>query len=205
MKKHALHGADAFKERITPSLSSVHVIAFDRYFLSVRGILVRSCGLIALFLIFSFKVGYTQSAGPSVVGVSGGQATSGQVYVTWTVGEVAVGHHYALNGEGSITEGVHQPYLQVEPLRNNHSFDALIFPNPVTSEVTLRLPLTGQELVSAHLVDGQGRILQEKKNLPGGDTRFDLRQLPVGVYYLHLGQTKDASRLESYKIIKVNR
>lgn len=161
-----------------------------------------ACTFILSFL--SLSSCFAQSTSPAVIGVSGGQLASDGVTVTWTVGEIAVAHHYARDGQSSLTEGVHQPYIQVQQWSETNPFAAQVFPNPVTSEFILRLPLTLEQSVDGRLVDGQGRILQEKSKVTGGDTRFDLRNLPVGVYYLHLRQSNDATRAGTYKVVKVN-
>lgn len=207
MKRQAQNCADAPKKGIyfsLPSEQDIRGICRCSVFSRMSSPQWLQLACVLSLICFLPNYGISQTTSPSVIGVGGGQLTSDVVTITWTVGEIAVARHFARDDQGSITEGVHQPYLTVEQLSGAAGFNASIFPNPVTSEFILRLPLTLEQSVQGRLVDGQGRILQEKNRVTGGDTRFDLRGLPVGVYYLHLRQTNNAARAGTYKVVKVN-
>ena len=196
LKADVIRGYDIFP------LLPVRVVQNCRSHSSIS--LKQSFPLLVVFLFLFSIQAFSQSSSPAVIGVSGGQLSSDHVTITWTLGAVAIGRHYTADKTGSLTEGVHQPYLVVEQISDAAAFNASIFPNPVTSECIVRLPLSLQQGVSGRLVDNQGRILREKHDLTGGDTRFDLRALPAGTYYLHLRSSEGDRRAGVYKIVKVN-
>ena len=112
-----------------------------------------------LLLLFSFR-GFAQET----ILTSSGNATGTGGTVEYSVGQTAF---ITVNGTtGTMTEGVQQPYeilfMTGQEDLPGVSLDCIVYPNPATTEVRLKLEDTPVTDMSYQLRNTLGEILEEK-------------------------------------------
>ncbi|WP_373551752.1 T9SS type A sorting domain-containing protein [Haliscomenobacter sp.] len=153
-------------------------------------------------IIVAALSGQAQSLTPEVLSTAGGtiNSPSKQIRLAWTLGETAV-LRWTTPGGGSVTEGFHQPVLQVSNLQNPSIALVRIAPNPVQSQLFLTIDQKEEKELSAILSDVQGRVLTKLRHLTIGNTELDLNKYPAGVYFLSLQYYNEAP-LQTFKVVK---
>lgn len=78
--------------------------------------------------------------------------------------------------------------------------NALIYPNPTTTELNIVLPVQTSSQAIIRLVDGFGQVRKETTMLNVSDNKviFDVQNLPQGIYYLHI---IDESTTKQYQVM----
>ncbi len=142
-----------------------------------------------------------QSLSPAVISTAGGHMQNDKVSLDWTLGEAAVSRWKT--PQGFVTEGFHQPVLEVSLLPKYGTTMISIAPNPVQSTLNVQLKEPSKHSLFANLVDIQGRVLIPLTNLQLGNTEFDMGNLPAGMYFLNVSRQNGKS-LEVYKVVKTN-
>lgn len=142
-----------------------------------------------------------QSLSPQVLSNAGGTVLSPEMRISWTLGEVAVSQWQTNGNSGSITEGFHQPYLQVSQITYTEQELVKIVPNPVREMLNLFAISNDQELYIANLQDAQGRILIKNLKLKG-KAEIDMSIYPAGVYFLSIRQSGKTS-IQNHKVVKL--
>lgn len=137
-----------------------------------------------------------------VVSTAGGYGVSGELSVSWTLGELAVHTLKSADETLILTQGFQQSGLTVTHVENQlgELVDVKIYPNPAESLIHIKFsePLTEQ--VTIRLFDADGRMVHMEQ-LP---RLMQLKELKLtdylpGVFYLKIITSKG---LNSYKIIK---
>ena len=132
------------------------------------------------------------------VNAAGGDAASDGGSVSFSVGQVVFGANAGTNG--SVTEGVQQPYeisvLSVAEQTENISLSA--YPNPSTDYLYLT---TSDEIsnLSYQLFDMNGRLLKSEKII-GNQTNINMQGLVLATYFVKVNQGNKT--VKSFKIIK---
>jgi hypothetical protein len=161
---------------------------------------IQKIGFFAGFLILISPLGLSgQSLTPQVLSNAGGSFSQNGVKMSWTLGETAV-MHFSTEG-GSVTEGFHQPGLQIFGLDASAIVAIKIAPNPVQSTLNVQIPSANQSEWVATLSDEQGRILLRRTHLQSGNTELDLSHYPSGVYFLGMQET-GKNVPQSFKVVK---
>ncbi len=161
---------------------------------------IQKIGFFAGFLILILPLGLAgQSLTPQVLSNAGGSFSQNGVKMSWTLGETAV-MHFSTAG-GSVTEGFHQPGLQIFGLDASAIVAIKIMPNPVQSTLNVQIPSANQSEWVATLSDEQGRILLRRTRLQSGNTELDLSHYPSGVYFLGM-QEAGKNVPQSFKVVK---
>lgn len=154
-----------------------------------------------LLLILLGTLFLTSNAQSSIVS-AGGDVSNSSGSVSYSVGQVAVGHQG--NGTYSVSEGVQQTYL-ISTLVDNYpgiEIKAVVFPNPTINYI--QLSLTNFDL-SSHKIEGRiydsnGKFLTFMEILEL-ETEIDMSKFATGTYYLSLYEKEQL--LKSFKIVKV--
>jgi hypothetical protein len=117
-------------------------------------------------------------------------ASSGSTYAVSTAGsytatatDPATGCHYESN---AVVVTV-QPLLATVPVAV--AKQVKLYPNPSQTSTYIELPAgLGHQVVTATLLDAVGRTVRTARLPAQGSTahQFDLRDLPTGIYMLHL-------------------
>ena len=132
------------------------------------------------------------------VNVASGHATGDGGSVSFSVGQVAFSANVGTNG--SVTEGVQQPYeisvLSVAEQAENISLS--VYPNPSTDYLCLT---TSDEIsgLSYQLFDMNGRLLKSEK-IVGNQTNINMQGLVSATYFVKVNQGNKT--VKSFKIIK---
>lgn len=146
-------------------------------------------------------LGKSQSLSPQVLSNAGSTIVTSEMRLSWTLGEVAVSKWQATGSVGSLTEGFHQPRLQVSQAIQGELYPVQILPNPVQSMLNLITVADGQEVYSASLQDAQGKVLVKDLVLKG-KTEIDMSSYPAGVYFLSIQQS-GSSPIQNHKVVKL--
>ena len=132
------------------------------------------------------------------VNAAAGNATGDGGSVSFSVGQVAFSANVGTNG--SVTEGVQQPYeisvLSVAEQAENISLS--VYPNPSTDYLCLT---TSDEIsgLSYQLFDMNGRLLKSEK-IVGNQTNINMQGLVSATYFVKVNQGNKT--VKSFKIIK---
>ena len=132
------------------------------------------------------------------VNAAGGDAASDGGSVSFSVGQVVFGANAGTNG--SVTEGVQQPYeisvLSVVEQAENISLS--VYPNPSTDYLYLT---SSDEIsnLSYQLFDMNGKLLQSEK-IVGNQTNINMQGLVSATYFVKVSQGNKT--VKSFKIIK---
>lgn len=131
---------------------------------------------------------------------SGGLATGPGGSNSFSVGQVV---YTEITGPGgSAIQGVQQPYeifaLDGDQFENIR-LQALVYPNPTKSRITLRIDMAVTNDYDFELFDVQGRLLQQSKTM-GLETVIPMERYPRGTYLLKVRSGRDV--LKTFKILK---
>ncbi|CAL2083027.1 T9SS type A sorting domain-containing protein [Tenacibaculum sp. 190524A02b] len=148
-----------------------------------------------VFLLLS--IGALQAQ--EVVTSSGGNAT-GEGSSSYSIGGVVYSTHSS--AEGSVTEGVQQPYeisttlgVEIEDIQLNLK----AYPNPTINNLTLSIGNYTEKNVSYKLYTIQGRLLEAEK-LKDVKTTINMESLPESAYMLSVYSNQNL--IKTFKIIK---
>ncbi|PQA90191.1 Por secretion system C-terminal sorting domain-containing protein [Chryseobacterium piscicola] len=134
------------------------------------------------------------------VATSGGNATGSGGTASYTVGQAM--YTTSTGTAGSLSSGVQQDYSITAFLGTdnlNISLQVSVYPNPVVSQLSLKIKNTDVKSLSYQLYDLSGRIISKQK-ISAETTSIEMGQLPPSTFILKVLQgTKD---LKTFKIIK---
>ncbi len=156
--------------------------------------MIKKLTLVAC-IVFATQLMYSQETIPT----SGGDATGSGGSSSYTVGQLV----YTTNiGSGTVSQGVQQAF-EFQTLSNSElntiNLSAIMYPNPTSDYVMLKISDTALYNLSYHLVDINGKAISNG-SLTNGDTQINMQQLPVGMYILKVSQNNQ--ELKTFKIIK---
>lgn len=118
--------------------------------------------------------------------------TLGQVFFTTSQGT-----------PGTIAAGIQQPYEIATVVRNSelseHEPAVMVFPNPSSRFLTLKMDAAGKDLYTYTLYDQYGKILINN-NISSDQVLIDLGWLVPSFYLLRVSRGKHI--LQTFKIIK---
>jgi len=152
---------------------------------------MKKISLLAVLLL-SILIAAAQSTTTSQISSTGTTSQSSNAMVDWTVGQTIT--HHGTEGNPVVAPGFHQGELQVESITGpeEHMFPVAVYPNPVSSELTIETPSRDQD----YRVFNQGGQLIIQGKLKTDKTRDDFSGLSSGTYFLQLNNSK------THKIIK---
>jgi len=135
------------------------------------------------------------------VSSAGGNAT-GSGTVSYTVGQI-VYTTITDGSNGSVAQGVQQPYeiSVVTALEdaNGISLEIMVYPNPATDFIKLRIENYEVENLSYQLYDINGNLLQNSK-IFSDETTISMQSLLPATYFLKI--TDNNRVVKTFKIIK---
>lgn len=147
-----------------------------------------------------------QTLSHHVVSPAGDVDRNDRIELAWTLGEIAVNGRTQLTE--SITEGFHQPIIQVElvaydsPLQTTVQ-DIAVYPNPTNHALHVRFdkPTTGNWQFTLSTTDG-AQVSQHKHSTGSTEATLDVSSLPAGMYFLLL-RSEDNAHQQQYKISRI--
>ncbi len=151
---------------------------------------------------------YSFSLGQSVIAADGGVGGTDKIRIEWTLGEFAIATLTTPNG--LLTEGFHQPSLQVTRLPPSevalHSLTEehlkiSMAPNPVRDLLNIKIEHEKDLPIHLRLLDGNGRVILQQKALAPSQVELNLSKYASGLYFLQFHR-QDGPAIETYKISK---
>lgn len=160
-------------------------------------------------------LGMTQSLSHSVISSNGAISQGEHIQLEWTLGEPAVQSIRTSNG--LITEGFHQPILNVQALdlpenppdvavetSANEALKITIAPNPVQSLLSIKIESDLEQQGIIYLSDLAGQRLQQlEASFFNENLEWDFSHFPSGMYLLSF-YTKEGALVKTFKVTKVN-
>lgn len=143
-----------------------------------------------MLLLFSVFLTNAQE----LVGSSGGSFENANYSMDWSVGEIATSTYTA--GDLTISEGLHQNFIEVEAINEIAEFGINIFPNPTTSFVTISS--TEIDDFEVQITDLSGKKVSTQ-NVVSNQTEIDFSNYANGVYMLSILKN---NQVQTFKIIK---
>ncbi|WP_339686308.1 T9SS type A sorting domain-containing protein [uncultured Nonlabens sp.] len=146
-------------------------------------------------LLLATQLMYSQQSIPA----TGGDATGSGGSSSYTVGQLV---YTTSTGGGSVIQGVQQSielFTLSNPELTTVNLSVVIYPNPTSDYVMLKISDTALYNLSYHLVDINGKAISDG-SLTNGDTQINMQQLAVGMYILKVSQNNQ--ELKTFKIIK---
>jgi hypothetical protein len=131
---------------------------------------------------------------------SGGNASGSNGSSSYSVGQVV---YVAVTGSnGAVSQGVQQP-IEIFTLSGeefaNITLEAIVFPNPTISNVTLKISNFSLDALSYQLFDIHGKSISAGK-ISNEETFFNMDAYPASIYILKI--TSNSKELKTFKIIK---
>lgn len=154
--------------------------------------------LVCLFLGTSLTNVRAQEA--TVATGGNGSNTSGSL--NYSIGQIV----YSTNSgvTGSVSQGIQQPY-EIFTLGTdnfpNISLQMVLYPNPTTSSVSLKIENLTFSTLEYQLFDLNGRQISNQK-ISKSETQIPLENLPSATYFLNISDRNKI--IKSFKIIKTN-
>ncbi|MEP6646016.1 MAG: T9SS type A sorting domain-containing protein [Saprospiraceae bacterium] len=155
-------------------------------------------------VILFFLLGW-MSAGISAqshIVASGGNVTGDPGSISFTAGQIDF--ITQAGPAGILTEGVQQPFsINVVNGINETgiTLDAVVYPNPASDYVELKLSQPLDPSLHYRLIDPLGRVLA-KDLIVNETTRIEMSDLSNGVYYLLIEKDHDTAKTFQINITK---
>jgi hypothetical protein len=151
-----------------------------------------------LFLLFVFAKSNAQQ---NVV-VSGANASGSGGSASYSIGQID--YATATGTGGTATLGVQQPF-EIVTLSGQEFTEILlqlmVYPNPTSSLVNLKIDNFNLENLSYQLIDLNGREILNKK-ITESETQIQLENYPSAIYLLNVNQ--ENKTIKTFKIFKNN-
>ena len=129
---------------------------------------------------------------------AGGDATGIGGSSSYPVGQVVYTTNTGTNG--SLAQGVHQPYEISTTLGINETtinLELSLYPNPTTNYLTLKVE--NNTNLSYQLIDLLGKVIANKK-VTATSTTIKMEALPKAIYFLKV--TRNNQPVKTFKVIK---
>jgi len=130
---------------------------------------------------------------------SGGDGSGAGGSFSYSVGQVVYNTSSAT--DGSSAQGLQQP-IEVSEVLKTDDFAVpgiTVYPNPVTSWVTVDVKDHTAGNLSFQLFDLNGRLI-DQKSINSNETRINMEYLPATTYLLKIRSTD--KEIKTYKLIK---
>jgi len=151
------------------------------------------------FLLLGIKLIGLQAQ--QAIPAAGGNASGSGGTASYTVGQVI----YTTNtgSTGFVTQGVQQTYeiTVISGVEGAKGIDLsyIVFPNPTTDFLTLKINSSKQIRYVASLYDLKGKLINILK-IESTETRIEMKNLAAGAYFLKVYDTDEV--VKTFKIIK---
>ncbi|MDA9817160.1 T9SS type A sorting domain-containing protein [bacterium] len=153
---------------------------------------------LVLTLFFSSAV-LTLNA-QEIVTTSGLNASGAGGTISYSIGQVSVAQNTGT--EGSVLEGVQQPYI-IDPTVGseiaNINLKLATYPNPTSDEIILTAEDLDLENLSYQLLSSEGKVLISKATIES-TSNINLQLYPANTYLLNIYM--DLIIIKSFRIIK---
>ena len=147
-------------------------------------------------------LGLTGLQAQTSVNATGGNASGSGGSASYSVGQLAYTTNTGTNG--SVSEGVQQPFEISVVTGIEEAKDIFLnvsaYPNPTTDYLELKVENLQLSELSYKLYDISGKVYQNKE-IGNGITKIEMQNLPQGIYFIKVIDTKN-KEFKTFKIIK---
>lgn len=141
-----------------------------------------------------------QSLQNDVVSSGGGHSVAGTIDMEFNIGEVVT--ETSETTGLTITQGFLQPSISLTSIESDGEMKRInIFPNPVSDELTVEIPMDFNSSYMLVLTDVTGKLLFTEEMLPGIN-HIQLNEYPSGTYLLTISDSYTRNTYQA-KIIKI--
>lgn len=155
-----------------------------------------------VFGIVSYLICFQAIHAQSTPVASGGDAIGAGGTSNFSIGQVI--YLTAVGAGGTSYQGVQIPY-EITTLGSDNfpeiSLKMIVYPNPTTSILNLKIENYGFQELSYRLFDIRGKLIYNQKIIKS-NTSISLESLYMGTYILEV--TKQNKIIKSFKVIKNN-
>ena len=160
----------------------------------MKTIIKRITLLVFLFYITIGKAQYAITSGGKSTDNSAGK-------ISYTVGQLAF--ETTKNSNGSISQGVQQPF-EISVVLNNNDFPELnvnliAYPNPTMNNINLNIKDIDKHNLYCQIIDINGKLLLDTK-ITENETSIQMENYTKSTYFLKV--TQDNKPVKTFKIIK---
>ena len=153
--------------------------------------------------LFLFSCLGAQDVDQHVISSAGGYDVSGDISLSWTLGELVITTVESAGGDLILTQGFQQSKLIVEGIEINPDLgvEVTVYPNPASDILNIRFSeaLNGETMI--YLSGPDGRLIYNESLLPGVLIKeIIMQKYPAGTYFLRI---QNGNKLNVYKIIKL--
>jgi hypothetical protein len=155
--------------------------------------------------IFICQVAFSQNVelSPSVIASAGNYSESGDISLSWTLGEIAVST--LQQGELMLTQGFQQAFLKdvgfnLDPIE----WKIIAYPNPVKDKLQIQFDLMEPADFFIEIQDVSGKLLSQeqfKGVLPGDVIPVEMSSYKYGVYFFRIS----TSNREQVRVISISK
>lgn len=133
------------------------------------------------------------------LGTTGGEAVGSGGTASFSVGQLA--YTTVTGSDGSITQGVQQPYeiLMVGLYESAIDIELSAYPNPTSDFLSLEVDFIDLSNLSIQLINMQGIVLVSQE-LSDAVTQIEMENLASGIYFLNVNNNNEI--VKTFKIIK---
>ncbi len=151
--------------------------------------------------LFIFICGGSFCFGQQAVSTAGGEAAGSGGSVSYTVGQTE--YVSSAGSDGVVSPGIQQPYeiftvTGIVP-ETDITFKAVVYPNPATDMLTLKIQWDKPDKLKYTLIDIKGKILDERV-IENNETAISLQNYPPSTYFLQVKYQMQIIKV--FKIIK---
>lgn len=136
-----------------------------------------------------------------LVTATGGNASGSGGTVSYSIGQVVYHSHTGTNG--SVLEGIQQPYeisvLTVLEEAEGINLLVLVYPNPTTDFLQLKVESDNLNDLTYQLLNMQGKLL-ENEQITGNQTSIAMSNLAQGTYFVKIIQGSRV--IKTFKVVK---
>lgn len=143
---------------------------------------------------------FGQNVDQQVISSSGGDMSSGQYSLSWTLGEPVTATHE--NQNIILTQGFHQPMDLPTGIDEEQEGDILVYPNPTRDQLHFDLP-TRLSVVDVRVHNLHGKVISGHSGITDSRT-VDLNNLAAGTYILSIINPENQEVEKRLKIQKVH-
>ncbi len=154
-------------------------------------------------LLISLSI-HSQTLERSVISASGDYDQGQGISLEWTVGELAVSS--ITTDDGMITEGFHQPVLQVEKLESgfDNDIEVTIAPNPVRAWLNIGVDDPEKRMLELELFDVQGKLIDRlEMDTSIENVQMDMTNFASGTYLLRIVNPASGTLVDAFKVSKI--
>jgi len=151
-------------------------------------------------IVTFFLLGLGVINAQETVTTTGGEASGIGGSSSYTVGQVVYTTNTGANG--SVTQGVQQPYEIYVTTGVNQTainLEMIVYPNPTTNYLTLKVENEHIERLTYQVIDLQGKVIENKK-VTADNTIIKMEALPKATYFLKV--TDNNKTVKTFKVIK---